>query len=205
MRNISITHHYKKYLLILCEDKKSSRLYFDSFKKNDQFRRELKVTYTVEHPEDYSPLGLVNAAIHRRTKAIEEKNPYDEIWVVFDKDKHKNIPNAYSLAEKENINIAISIICFEYWVLLHFKNSTKPFNKCDELIKHIKKNYYSDYEKCSNCFDNLKDKISLAIKNAELVERSVKNEINRRQKIYELNAYTNIHHLVKKLIPKKFY
>lgn len=133
---------------------------------------------------------------------MEEKNPYDEIWVVFDKDKHTNIAQAYSLAETENIKIAISIICFEFWVLLHYGFTTKPFNNCDDLINHIKKNYFSEYEKCANCFDELKDKIYDAIKYAKQVEKSVKHELDSGKKVYKLSAYTNVHHLVQKLIPK---
>ena len=148
-----------------------------------------------------SPEKLVKEAIKfKANDTYKEKD--DEYWVVFDKDKHKNIPQAYSLAKKKNINIAISIICFEFWILLHFEQTTKPFNNCDALIKYIKSNHFSNYEKCSNCFDALRDNIFDAIRNAKSVEKSVQVEINRGTKIFNLSAYTNVHHLVSKLIPK---
>lgn len=198
MKRRKFSREIKKRILILCEDEKSSLLYFKSFKKDEEFKRHLSaVSVDVYHPENNSPWGLVKDAIKRRDFQEEEKNPYDEIWVVFDKDKHTNIPEAYKLAKKEKINIAISIICFEFWVLLHFEYTTKPFNKCDELIKYIKsKKYISNYQKCSNCFDIIRDKITTAIANAKKVEKSNKNALNRGTKVYRLSAYTDVHKIV---------
>lgn len=204
MKRKSISRQIKKRILILCEDKKSSLLYFKSFRHDDIFKRHLSaVSVEVYHPENYSPLGLVKDAIIRREKEKEEKNPYDEIWVVFDKDKHTNIREAYELARTESIKIAISIICFEFWVLLHYGFTTMPFKDCDDIIKHIEKNYFAKYKKCSNCFEELRDKIYDAIEYAKQVDKSVKNELDRGAKVFELSAYTNVHHLVSKLIPKK--
>lgn len=204
MKRKTFSRQINKRILILCEDKKSSLLYFKSFPKDEEFRRYLSaVSVEVYHPENYSPLGLVKDAIKRRDKEKEEKNPYNEIWVVFDKDKHTNIPEAYTLAQRENINIAISIICFEFWVLLHYGYTTMQFNKCNDIIKHIKKNYFTKYEKCANCFEELRDKMYDAIKHAKRVEKSVINELDRGKKVYDLSAYTNVHHLVSKLISNK--
>ena len=194
-----------KRILILCEDKKSSLLYFKSFKNDEEFKRHLQAAdVDVFHPKNFSPLGLVNDAIKRQREATVEKNPYNDIWVVFDKDKHTNIHSAYTKAQKNKekfkINIAISIICFEYWILLHFNRSTRAFNTCDELISFIKMNYFPKYNKCTNCFEELRDKIDTAIKNGKWVEKQVKNDINRGTKAYNLGAYTDVHKLVEKLI-----
>jgi len=198
MKRREFSREIKKRILILCEDSKSSLLYFKSFKKDEEFKRHLSaVSVDVYHPENYSPLGLVKDAIKRRDFEKEEKNPYGEIWVVFDKDKHTNIQDAYKLAEKEKINIAISIICFEFWILLHFEYTTKQFNKCDELIKYIEsKKYISNYKKCSNCFDIIRDKIAIAITNAKKVEKYNKDDVIRGTKVYRLSAYTDVHKIV---------
>ena len=197
----------KKRILILCEDKKSSLLYFQSFKKDEEFKRFLPVAVDVFHPENCSPLGLVKDAIRRQKNEIDNKNGYDELWVVFDKNSHTNIPQAYTKAERNKegykINIALSVICFEFWILLHYCQTMKPFNKCDSLIIHIKKNHLKKYKKCENCFDELKDLIHTAVKNGKWVEKQVKNDLARGMKIYKLSAYTNVHHIVQKLIPQK--
>jgi hypothetical protein len=200
MRNM---RSVKKFIYIFCEDEKSAKYYFNSFNSDEEFRRNYKNILRVQvYNPSNSPIKLVEKAIKFRS---EDKNREkgDEYWVVFDKDKHTNIPKAYALAQRENINIAISIICFEFWVLLHYAHTTKPFNKCDDLIRYIKKNHFAKYEKCANCFDELRDKIGNAVKHAKKVEKSVKNELDRGKKVYELSAYTNVHHIVSKLIPSK--
>ena len=89
--------------------------------------------------------------------AKSEKNPYHFVWVMFNKDGHAKIPEAFELARTSptEINIAFTIPCFEYFVLLHFDKTTKPFTKCDDVIHQIKKNWLPDYEKATNIFDIL--------------------------------------------------
>ena len=190
-----------KRILILCEDKKSSVYYFKSFKSDEEYKRKLSaVDIEVHHPRSYDPLGLVNEAIKRQKEAREDKNDYNDIWVVFDKDKHKSIPAAFDLAKKNNINIAISIICFEYWVLLHFEKTTKPFHSCDELVKYLKNNHYNKYSKSRNCFDDLRDKLDTALSNGKWLEKQIKTHFSNVQKVYSLGAYTNVNKLVEELI-----
>ena len=195
-----------KRLLILCEDEKSSKFYFESFKKDEMLRRELaSVDIEVIHPKDHSPVGLVTNAIEKKRKAKRERNPFDEIWIVLDKDYHANMDKALNMATDNKINVALSIICFEYWILLHFKKTTKPFAKCDDVINYIKKNHFRGYKKNTNCYVAIKDRIEFAIKNGEWLQKQVKNDLDRGKKITELSAFTNVHLLVRKLInPKKY-
>lgn len=193
-----------KRILILSEDEKSSLLYLDSFKKDEKLKRELSsVSIEIYQPTDFSPMGLVKEAKRKKLIAKRERNPFDEIWVVLDKDGHANLERAINMAEGNKINVALSIICFEYWVLLHFEKTTRAFSRCDEVIKHIKRHHFSQYEKCSNCYDYLKDKIPFAIENGKWLENQVKNDIQRGTRYYELGAFTNIHKLIEKLINPK--
>lgn len=195
-----------KRILILCEDGKSSKLYFEAFKKDEKLRRDLaSVSIEVVHPKDHSPVGLVKAAKDKKKKAKRERNPYDEIWIVLDKDYHANMDKAFNMAKDNKINIALSSICFEYWVLLHFEKTSKAFRKCDEVISYIRKKHFSNYLKSDNTYIDLKDKINIAIKNGKWIVKHNQNDINRGVKIYELSAYTDVHLLVEKLInPKKY-
>lgn len=82
---------YSKRLLIICEDKKSSKLYFEAFKKDEKLKRDLaSVSIDVVHPKDHSSVGLVMDAKQKQIKAKRERNPYNEIWIVLDKDYHGN-------------------------------------------------------------------------------------------------------------------
>lgn len=194
----------KKRFLILCEDEKSSLLYFRSFKKDEEIKRKLEaVDIEVIHPINYSPLGLLNEAKMYIKKAKREQNKYDEVWIVFDKDGHADIPKAFEEARQSKINIAFSNNCFEFWVLLHFEYTTKEFNRCDDIIKYIKNKYIKDYDKCQNCFDILKDKMIVAINNSKKVYRNMGFDILEGKKIYELGSSTNIHELVSVILPDK--
>ena len=195
-----------KRILILCEDGKSSKLYFESFKKDEKLKRELSsVEIEVIHPKDHSPVGLVTKAKEKKKKAKRDRNPYDEIWIVLDKDRHANLDKALNIAKDSKITVALSIICFEYWVLLHFEKTTKPFVKCDDIISYIKKKHFTDYQKNTNCYLALKDKVEFAIENGEWLLKQMENDIERSEKITGLPAYTDVHLLVRKLInPKKF-
>jgi hypothetical protein len=197
---------FSKRLLIVCEDGKSSKLYFEAFKRDEKLKRDLaSVNIEVVHPKDHSPVGLVMEAKSKVVKAKRDRNPYDEIWIVLDKDHHANIDKAFNMAYANKYNIAYSVICFEYWVLLHFEKTTKAFTKCDDVISYIRKNHFSTYLKKENVYVDLKDKVNYAIENGKWIIKQNKTDIERGQKLYELSAYTDVHFLVERLIkPKEF-
>lgn len=188
-------------ILILCEDEKSSLLYFKGFKKDEEFKRHLSaVLVDVIHPHDYSPKGLLSSAKEKIRKAKKESNPYDEVWLVFDKDGHKNIPEVFNEAKESKIKIAFSNNCFEYWVLLHFEYTTRTFSKCDSIIKYIKeKKHIEDYDKSKDVFPILKNKIKKAIDNNQKMLLNLKFDLDNGIKVYELSAYTNVVELVKSI------
>lgn len=192
--------------MIVCEDKKSSKLYFESFKKDEKLKRDLtSVSIEVVHPKDHSPLGLVVEAKAKKLKARRERNPYDEIWIVLDKDYHSNIDKAFDMAYSNRFKIAFSVICFEFWVLLHFERTSKIFIKCEDVINHIKTNHLADYLKCESVYSMIKDRVNTAISNALWIVKYNQNDISRGVKLYNLGAYTDVHVLVERLIdPKKF-
>lgn len=190
-----------KRLLIVCEDEKSSKLYFESFKRDEKLKRQLSsVDIEVVHPKDYSPVGLVNEAKIKKKKAKRDRNPYDEVWIVLDKDGHANLDQALITARDNKISVALSVVCFEYWILLHFEQKKKHFTKCDDVISYIKKEHFADYEKKINAYVSLKDKIRVAIKNGKWLMGQNQNDIERGTKIYDLSAYTDVHILVQKLL-----
>ena len=190
-----------KRLLIVCEDEKSSKLYFESFKRDEKLKRQLSsVDIEVVHPKDHSPVGLVNKAKEKKKKAKRNRNPYDEVWIVLDKDGHANLDQALITARDNKINVGLSVMCFEYWILLHFEKKKKHFTKCDDIISYIKNTHFKDYVKSINIYASLKDKVNIAIENGEWLMKQNQNDIDRGAKIYDLAAYTNVHVLVGKLL-----
>lgn len=76
----------------------------------------------------------------------------------------------------------------------------KPFNKCEDIIKYIKKVHFKGYEKNINAYVSLKDRIETAITNADWLMNQNRNDIERGTKIYDLTSYTDVHILVQKLL-----
>ena len=190
-----------KRILIVCEDEKSSKLYFESFKRDEKLKRQLSsVDIEVVHPKDHSPVGLVNAAKEKKRKAKRDRNPYDETWIVLDKDGHANLDQAMITARDNKISVALSVMCFELWILLHFEKKKKYFSKCDDIISYIKNTHFKGYVKNINAYSSLKDRIDIAIENAEWLMNQNQNDIDRGEKIYDLSAYTDVHILVNKLL-----
>jgi len=190
-----------KRILIVCEDEKSSKMYFESFKRDEKLKRLLSsVDVQVVHPKDHSPVGLVNEAKNKKKKAKRDRNPYNEVWIVLDKDGHANMSQALNTAKDNKIEVALSVICFEYWILLHFEKTTSYFEKCDDIISYIKKNHFHEYKKNINSYIALKDKIDTAIENGKWIVKQNKNDIDRGTPIYQLSSYTDVHILVERLL-----
>ena len=194
-----------KRLLIVCEDIKSSKIYFESFKKDEKLKRKLSaVDIEVVHPKDHSPVGLVTEAKAKIRKAKRERNPYNQVWLVLDRDGHANLGEALITARDNKIKVALSVVCFEYWILLHFEKRKMHFDKCDDIISYIVKNHFADYKKNTNCYLALKEKLGTAIENGFWLMKQNKSDLERGMKIHELTSYTNVHELVEILLdPEK--
>lgn len=190
-----------KRMLVVCEDEKSAKLYFESFKRDEKLKRKLSaVEIEVIHPKDHSPVGLVNEAKEKKKKAKRDRNSYDEVWIVLDKDGHANLDQALITARDNKISVALSVMCFEYWILLHFKRTKKPFTKCDDIISYIRKEHFERYEKNINIYAFVKDKVNVAMENANWLMQQNQNDLDRGVKIIDLPVYTDVHLLVHKFI-----
>jgi len=105
-----------RVLHIFCEDLKSARYYLQGYTSD----RQLGKYISLEPHEHTDPRNLVNDA-----KALKEKSPAnDEFWVVYDSESiQQRDTNEHKLAWqdaiKSGINIALSCVSFETWILLH--------------------------------------------------------------------------------------
>lgn len=186
-----------RQVLILTEGE-TEEIYLKSYKSDDENRRRLSgVGIEIYKPKDHSPLGLLAEAKKRIKEAKKDKMPYEKVWIVFDRDGHANIPATFHEKQAVNeIEIAFSVVCFEYWVLLHFEKTTRLFSDCDSIGSYIRQKYFPEYEKSRNNYHNLKDKISIAIEHATSIAKQNQNDLNDGLKPYQLQAYTNVHELI---------
>ncbi|MDN5854008.1 MAG: RloB family protein, partial [Actinomycetia bacterium] len=68
-------------------------------------------------PEAGAPLTLVERAVER-----SRDDEIDECWCVYDVEwprNHPNLAQAWRLADRHGIRLAVSNPCFEIWLALH--------------------------------------------------------------------------------------
>ena len=168
----------RQCLLIVCEGVQTEPTYFETL------RRELKLTLVEVQVEGYgaAPISVVNRALASREERRQEaKNaqrkgqfsppPFDEVWCVFDIEKPAKNPSfkpAVNKAQSNNLKLAISNPAFEYWYLLHFRETAQPFANATELMRALKdKDCLPNYEKNLNVCDLLFVHTDVAIERAD--------------------------------------
>lgn len=126
----------------------------------------------VQHGNHTDPVGIVCEAIKRRDEQAAKPNsePYDQVWVVFDREtqnhpRRTQVPAALELAATNGIRVALSVPSFEFWLLLHFHFTTAAFDDCAAVRKALKK-FIKDYEKSDLPLADLFDRIETAMKHA---------------------------------------
>lgn len=123
---------------------------------------------------------------------------------MFDRDRHTTYDAALHkvrrtrLGKGSKIFAIPSVPCFEFWLLLHFIYTTKPFDAspgnsiCSSVIEELKK-YLPGYQKGDqNVFNKIQDKQDNAIGNASRVEQFHLTSGTE-------NPSTNVHSLVEYL------
>lgn len=180
-----------KRVLIVCEGSKTEVLYFEEIKR----RYRLSAANVTIANKGSAPISVVKSA--NKLQDIERKlgEKYDDVFCVFDRDEHPTFDEACTKGRAGNLNLARSWPCFEFWLLLHFGYSRKPYARtgtrspADECIRDLK-DHLPDYEKAQKgLFRQLEDRLKAAKINAErtIVDRRATNEPN---------PSTEIHHLV---------
>ncbi|MDH4653467.1 MULTISPECIES: RloB family protein [unclassified Pseudomonas] len=142
---------------VYCEGEKTEPNYIQAY-INSQTDKKLRSVIRIEDTTKNTPVQLVEEAIKDKESG---KNPSgDSYWVVYDRESVNKYPDAlhdqaYIRAKKHEINIALSNVCFEYWLLLHFQNSNAPYSCFNDLIAksalkaHVRRETGKDYEKGS--------------------------------------------------------
>jgi len=172
---------YKK-VLIVCEGSKTELFYFQDLVA---FYKLSTANVKVIDNDETCPLRIFKFAKDFAKKEKKKGSPFDLIYCVFDKDTHVHFNKAIEEIQKQPklplYHAVTSIPSFEYWLLLHFKISTKPYSRThkksigDLVLSDLKKEYKA-YEKASkNTFAELFPKLELALSNAkrcrEIVEK----------------------------------
>ena len=188
-----------KKILIVCEGEKTEPNYFTEARQHYSLD-----TGIVEIRGDCGsdPMSIVNFAKTCYQDQRGKGDPFDQVYCVFDKDDHstyKNALAALSKARPKGVYITInSVPCFEYWLLLHFSDSTRPYNKLpdnsagNQVLRQLKQ-YMPTYKKTQRgLFIELLNKLEQAKCHAEhALAESERNQTD--------NPSTQVHKLIETL------
>ncbi|MBV7599408.1 RloB family protein [Aeromonas sp. sia0103] len=187
---------------IYCEGEKTEPYYIKAYVNH--FHSEQKRVIVVADTKKNTPVQLVEEAIAAKKSTANN----DIFWVVYDRESQSKYPDSLHLeaqqkAKDNNIQVAFSNVCFEYWFLLHFGYTTASYDNCDELLQksklkeNLKKVGIADYDKgLPFIFDKLKDKVPDAIANSAKLKASVLQSADPKKCApCQLNPYIDVHEL----------
>ncbi len=164
-------------VLIVCEGEKTEPNYFT------ELRDDLKLnTANIEITGDTdgsSPMDVVNYGFKHYEK-------YDKTFCVFDQDRHTNYQRALNkIRDKKQrkghvLEAVTSVPCFEFWLLLHFRKTTRRFDAgpgsiCDRVITELETHLPKYSKGKKGIYRRTKEKLTTAIKNAEEVAEHCKS------------------------------
>ncbi|MBC6487169.1 RloB family protein [Aeromonas hydrophila] len=192
----------KPAIRIYCEGEKTEPYYIKAYVNH--FHSEQKRVIVVADTKKNTPVQLVQEAISAKNATANN----DVFWVVYDRESPSKYSDALHLeatrmAKENDIQIAFSNVCFEYWFLLHFGFTTASYDNCDELLhqsklkENLKKVGIDDYDKgLPFIFDKLKEMVPNAILNATKLKSSVLQSADPKKCApCQLNPYIDVHEL----------
>lgn len=179
----------RRRFLIVCEGKQTEPNYFRRFATGNAVDVEAVGT-------GRNTLAVVEEA--QRLREVGERDaPYDEVWVVFDKDDFPpdHFNQAIRMAENAGFHAAYSNQAFELWYVLHFDYTDTALSRQQyerRLTEHLGRAYRKND---LMLYNDLLPKQEDAIRNAERLLASYPNH-NPAQD----DPCTTVHLLVRALI-----
>lgn len=194
------TRTAEERLIIVCEGAKTEPRYLEDLITDLGLTAADVIVFGKECGSD--PLSIVQYAADRAS----HEEVVDFVFCVFDRDSHTTREAALSkirdLSKRSKGPKFVAVEsnpCFEYWLLLHFRSSSRPYAKsgknsvCDCCIEELKE-YVKDYEKGkTGLYSALKENLKTALKHAD--RRNIE-----AIEVGDDNPTTNIPQLIRKLI-----
>ena len=178
-------------ILIICEGEKTEPNYFKGLKD------ELKLaTANVAIVGDgkFNPMKIASFAKKRYQQEKGAGIPFDRVFCVFDKDCHSDYEKALThirqMPPRDVFRAIPSVPCFEYFLLLHYRDATEPLDSQQALS--ALKQYIANYRKGDkNIFSVVRDRLETAKTNAEnsLAEAEKTGSDGPSTKAHELVQY----------------
>ena len=162
-------------VLIVCERGKTEPNYFRALTLDLRLNT---ANVEVDGNSGSSPRSVVEYAKKRYKDDLKQNGPdngFDKLYCVFDRDEHPTYKEALSSIKTDpnnNLCAITSVPCFEFWLLLHFTPTTKPFARTGERspgdnTRHELKRFLPMYEKGDkDIYKQTKEYTDIAIQRA---------------------------------------
>ena len=178
-------------VLIVCEGAKTEPNYFSELAAH----HKLSTANIEVVGAGADPLAIVKQGKKRQQKERKTGEKFDRVYCVFDRDEHARFQEASLLAQSSKFRLGRSWPCFEYWILLHFYFTRRPYNRsqgrspAENCIRDLRQRW-PDYQKARDgVFVELRD----AIDDAKLHANRAKVDARRTG---DPNPSTEVHQLV---------
>ncbi|WP_252178288.1 RloB family protein [Endozoicomonas sp. 4G] len=194
-------------VLIVCEGQKTEPIYFEEIRL---FHELDSANIEIDGACDSSPMSVVSHAYSLYIKELSLGDSYNRVFCVFDRDRHSTFHEAVQRVEainqelvekgfsdQVNFKAITSNPSFEYWFLLHYNPTTKPYAPVqgksvgDQVIDDLRQ-FIPDYKKTQKGLYQKsinEGTLSLAIAHSKRIFESA----NRSN---DADSCTNIHELV---------
>lgn len=146
----------RRTVLILTNGQRTEVDYFEALKAEAWVAAD-KVTVKFQSGD---PNEVVN-----RAAAIRDDNAYSEAWAVCDMDEF-DVVAAYASADAHDVALALSVPCFEVWLLLHVTDKCPGFNSAVHVAAHLGK-HVRGWDKTKLNFKDFQHGVSDAVARAQ--------------------------------------
>jgi hypothetical protein len=139
----------EKIIVLAFEGNDTEEIYFEEFKSSEIFDGALIFLHLLKRPKTDTNSAPNHVFKKLKKEAKDEYNfkGSDELWMIIDTDRWKNIPDIISECKKQsNMFVAVSNPCFEFWLLLHIKNlADYDENELALILKNAKVSNKKNY------------------------------------------------------------
>jgi hypothetical protein len=173
---------YQK-ILIVCEGGKTEPHYFREVVDHHKLHT---ANVSISGECGSAPKSVVEHGLELFAQEKKDcpKSPFDRVYFVFDRDQHesyeKSMRKIQTLKPKNTFFAINSVPSFEFWLLLHFVDTTKPFKEngttsSGKAVLKALEVHMPEYEKGNqDTFRVLLPRLATATSNADLVNAHAK-------------------------------
>ena len=142
-------------LLIVTNGKRTERDYFDALRWEPWIVVTLRVRVERGTAKD-----VVAQAVR-----VRSNDEYDAVWAVCDVDE-EDVSTAIQDARDGQVELSLSVPCFEVWLILHKTAGCPAFNNCAQADTYLRR-FIRTWDKTQLRFSDFQAEIALAVERAK--------------------------------------